>query len=142
MTLLQLERTIWTVLAFWDDSRDECPVLEVLRELSSTNHGAVKMLRTLLQRVPEHGPEFSNEEKVRKLKGKKYSDLWEFREQPSKGPKVRVLFFRDEKVVVCTEAFEKRSSTPKPALDRAVALRKQYFSEKPNHAVRRMAKTK
>ena len=41
-----------------------------------------------------------------------------------------MYFYDANRVVICTEGFIKSSETPESAIDRAVALRKQYEIDK------------
>lgn len=85
------------------------------------NH-AKRMISRLRGRIAEHGPEFDNEEKVKHLE----DGIYEFREQPSRGPKPRVYFFRDDSRVICTEAFMKRNENINRFIQSAKELRTQY----------------
>ena len=124
MKLIQLGSLKWRVLAVCD-RRGRCDVLDTLRSMAG--HGGKKMLATLTEYIPEHGPNFGNREKVKHLA----DDIWELREQPRKGPKPRVYFFRDgEFVVVATQAYEKRNETATPFIERARLVRAQYRRDK------------
>ena len=134
MKLLEIGRLRWQVLAICDH-RDRCQVLDVLVRLGANSHAAARMSRLLRTHVPERGPMFSNEEQVKKLAGSQ--GIFEFREQPNRGPKLRILFFRDgNRVVVCTHAFQKnQKKTPRGVIEKAEAARKAYFVDKANGAI-------
>ena len=124
MKLIELGLLRWQVLAVYDH-RERCNVLDVLMEL----HGpaAKRMLRTLDSHIPERGPDFRNREKVKHLHG----DIWELREQPTKGPKPRVYFFQDgSRRIVTTEANGKRDDDVTPYIKRAKEIRTSYFAAK------------
>jgi phage-related protein len=128
MKILKLGHKTYTVYAVYDEN-DGCPVLESLQLLGKSNRAAKRMLHKLLEYIPEAGANLQNTEKVKKLKG--VADLFEFREQPSHGPKVRVLAFMDgNRIIVCTNAFEKRSETPRAEIDIAQSHKERYFNAK------------
>jgi len=129
MKLLRLGKAEYTVYAVYDANDDECPVLESLHILSRGNRAAVRMLQKLRMSMPESGPNYHNPEKVKKLTG--VTDIFELREQPGRGPKIRVFFFKDgKKVIICTNAFEKRNKTPEAVVDAAVKAKERYFKAK------------
>lgn len=128
MKLLRLGQMEYTVLAVYDDD-GVCPVMESLENLATNNQAAGRMLQKLMDYIPEAGPNFRNSEKVKRLKDA--GGIAEFREQPKRGPKVRVLFFLDgQKVVICTNAFEKRDKTPQSEIDTAKDAKERYFQAK------------
>ena len=107
------------------DHRERCNVLDVLGRLGG--FAGKRMLRTLDTHIPEHGPDFRNREKVKHLDG----DIYELREQPLKGPKPRVYFFRDGDLgIVTTEADGKRDEDPAPFIKKAKEIRTQYLAAK------------
>ena len=128
MKILKLGHKIFTVYAVYD-ANGACPVLESLEALARNNHAAERMLHKLMQYIPEAGLNTRNREKVKKLKG--VADIFEFREQPRHGPKIRVLAFKDgNQIIVCTNAFEKRSETPQADIDIAQQYKERYFTAK------------
>ena len=128
MKLFELGSLQWTVLAVCDH-RGSCPVLDELKRLGTSNPSAMRILRDLRQGIPERGPDYRNKEKVKKLKG--CGDIYELREQPTRGPKPRVLFFKDDdNTVICTSAFAKREDIPKDLIRKAEKIKAQYFYDK------------
>jgi hypothetical protein len=124
MKLLKLGQLRYAVYAVYDENGG-CPVLDSLKALGT--NASLRMLHKLREYIPEAGPNFRNPEKVKRLKG----PIAEFREQPGRGPKVRTLFFLDgQKVIVCTNAFEKRDTTPQAEIHAALEARKRYFTDK------------
>jgi hypothetical protein len=129
MKLLKLAELGFTVLAVYDENDDECRVLASLRSISAHNQAATRMLHKLMNHIPEAGPNYRNPEKVKKLKGA--PGIWEFREQPKKGPKVRTLFFKDgNQMIICTNAFEKRGEARTADVDLAIREKDRYFEDK------------
>jgi hypothetical protein len=124
MKLIEIGALRWQVLAACDH-REHCNVLDVLSRL----HGpaAMRMLRTLDSHIPERGPDFRNRDKVKHLDG----EIWELREQPLKGPKPRVYFFKDgDRTIVTTEANGKRDDDTAPFIKRAKDIRTRYLAAK------------
>lgn len=130
MILMRLARDRWDVLATLSEDSELCPVLEFLLEKrhgqQATRRGMYSFLR---ETVPVHGPQEDNPEIC--LRMRPYGDgLWEFRKQPQKGQKVRVLFFRDGSRIICVNGFLKTDVTPQRKLDEAFAVRQRYFVDK------------
>jgi hypothetical protein len=124
MKLLELGALKWQVLAVCDH-RDQCNVLASLIAIGSP--GAHRMLGTLRNYIPEYGPDFRNIEKVKNLGDGIYS----LREQPKKGPKPRVFFFKDgATVIVATEATAKRDDDISGFIRRAKDIRARYMQAK------------
>lgn len=127
MKLLRLKRAKWDVLAVLEDDGETCALLEFLlspREgQQATRRGLYSFLR---ETVPEYGPQEDNLDLCARMRP--YEDgLFEFRKQPSKGPKVRVLFFRDERRIICVDGFLKTDETPQRKLTEAAEIRRRYF---------------
>ena len=131
MKLLVIGNLRWSVLAVYDD-RDDCSVMDGLIDYGKSNSCAKRVLNDLRENIPENGPIYSNQDKVKKLKGD--NEIYEFRWQPKHGPKPRVLFFKDgDKVVICTHAFLKgKKETPKGLIDEAEDIREEYMDDKDN----------
>ena len=124
MKLIDIRTMRWRVLAACDN-RGDCPTLEILADANSK--AAKRMLNRLRQKVPESGPEFRNDEKVKPLG----DGIFEFREQPKKGPKPRVYFFCDgSNIVVCTGAFMKRNERISGYIEEAKNIREKYLADK------------
>ena len=125
MKLLQLGSMRWRVLAVYDH-REDCHVLDVLVALGANCPAAGKMLRRLRSVIPEHGPNFENDQKAKHLD----DGICEFKEQPQRGPKPRVFFFADGQTFICTEALAKRGDELSNFIARAKAIRETYFADK------------
>jgi putative component of toxin-antitoxin plasmid stabilization module len=124
MNLIELGRKTWRVLAVCDH-RDNCQVLSYLRS-SQSSDAARRMFGNLRQTIPERGPEFRNKEKVKHLD----DGIYEFRIQPKKGPKSRVIFFTDgNSVVVCTEGLDKRNDDLSLYIEKAKDIRERYLAD-------------
>lgn len=90
-------------------------------------HAAKRMLAMLREHIPEHGPDFKNREKVKQLD----DGIYELREQPKKGPKPRVFFFKDgDRVIVTTEATAKKDDDVSGFIEKAKQRRAAYMSAK------------
>lgn len=128
MKLYRLSAGVWTILAY-ADARDNCHVLDVIHELDDESL-AQKMLTLLYDTVPAYGIK-KNETFSRKLKG--YKDTYEFKRGPKKGPGIRVLYFYDGRVIVCSTAFVKKGNNPDDsAIEQHQRIRVQYFQDKSN----------
>lgn len=132
MRLLRLRRAEWDVLAVQSDDGKVCETLDFLlgkREgQQAVRNGLYSFLR---ETVPYYGPQDDNPELCFRLHP--YEDgVWEFRKQPRRGPKVRVLFFRDGKRIVCVNGFLKTSITPPRKVEEAAEARRRYFDNPRN----------
>jgi len=131
MKLLRLGRANWDVVAICDEDGG-CPVLDIL--LTGHREGSKearnKMLSLLTQSVPFDGPQLENRTVCKPLEPRSES-LYEFRKQPKRGSKPRVVWFFDgEWRIVCAVAFFKTDRTPEDKLWQARALRRSYFRAK------------
>lgn len=125
MKLVRIGRACWDVLAVVDQ-RGRCQVLDFLG--AGLNQGAAHryLLAFLRIRLPAEGPPADNVDLCKPLG----EGIFEFRRQP-KGPKLRVLFFYDDgHRIVCTNAFAKAERTPRPEVELARSLKKEYFQAK------------
>ena len=130
MRLVRLARARWDVLATLTDDGEFCDVLDFLLE---KRYGQQAMRRSLFaflrESVPLHGPQEDNLELCQRMRP--FEDgLYEFRKQPSRGQKVRVLFFKDGHRVICVNGFLKTDETPRRKLSEAVASRQRYFEDR------------
>ncbi len=124
MKLLQIAKRLWTVWAYCDD-RDSCQVFDFIWGLDRPHRN--KLLSLLQEYVPRHGPPRHNKQQAKHLDG----HIWEFRKGPRRGAKYRILFFTDERnIVVCTNAFVKRSTTPPGEIQKAQTIYDQYKIDK------------
>lgn len=131
MRVLRLARAKWEVLVLRDET-GRCPVLDVLREghREGSREARDKMLSLLVKSVPFEGPQTDNPTVCKPLRP--LSDgLYEFRKQPKRGSKPRVVWFFDGPGrIVCAVAFFKRSETPERLLEEARSLKRAYFQAK------------
>lgn len=126
MYLIRIRRENWDVLAVSAD-REGAQVLDFLFVRISSEPMARKMLATLRERVPVEGPPIHNKQRASHLR----DHISELKTGPKRGAKLRVLYFRDGKSIVCTEALVKDTKMVSPiAIDRAVRTREQYFKDK------------
>lgn len=125
--LVRIRRIAWDVLACEQ-------VLDFLAGEMDASCRALAdgMLALLRRRVPVTGPPGGE------LSSDVGDDILEFRKQPKKGPKLRVLFFYDAgRIVVCTNAFLKAGrKLPPEEKRRAVAIRHRYFEAKARGTIR------
>jgi Phage derived protein Gp49-like (DUF891) len=137
MRVLRLARARWEVLAVCEDD-GRCPVLDLLQKgyREGSKEARDKMLSLLVDSVPYEGPQVDNPTVCKPLKP--LSDgLFEFRKQPRRGAKPRVVWFFDgDRCVVCTVGFFKRDQMPEGKLDQAREMKAAYFEAK---AKRRLA---
>ena len=119
--MVRIRKARWDVLA-------KPEVLDFLRDGvdRSYQYVADKMFALLARRVPKDGPPRGE------LSEDIGDDILEFRRQPRKGKKLRVLYFYDEgHVIVCVRAFQKgKKKTPPAEKERAIEARKAYFDAK------------
>lgn len=88
------------------------------------------MLSLLTKSVPFEGPQTDNPTVCKPLRPVA-DGLYEFRKQPKRGSKPRVIWFFDgDAVIVCTVAFFKRDQTPQSKIDDALAMKEEYFRAK------------
>ena len=126
MYLIRIRREIWDVLVVSADG-EGAQVLDFLFMRISSESMARKMLATLREHVPVEGPPIHNKKKASHLR----DHISELKNGPKRGAKIRVLYFRDDKSIVCTEALVKDTKMVPPiAIDRAVRAREQYFKDK------------
>ncbi len=133
MTLREIASWRYSIYAVCDDS-GRCQVEELLLESRRTYHKAVRdMISTLRDYAPQHGPPFEVDERAKRLR----DDICEFKawQEIRKRKRtmrmgLRILFFEDQRTIVCTTGFLKPSVTPEGELDEAVRLRGVYFDHK------------
>lgn len=130
MKLVRLARARWDVLATLTDDGEYCDVLDFLLEKRYGQQATRRSLFAFLREsVPLYGPQEDNPELCQRMRP--FEDgLYEFRKQPSKGQKVRVLFFKDGHRIICVNGFLKTDATPQRKLSEAVALRQRYFEDR------------
>ena len=127
MRVVRLARRRWEVRAICSDD-GAVLVLDGLRG----KNGEKQILSLLLETVPNYGPQVDNPSICKPLKP--VSDgLWELRKQPRRGPKPRVIWFKDgDAVVVCTHGFVKdQAKTPRGEIELARKLKREYFETRP-----------
>lgn len=126
MRLRRIARGRWEVLAVVDH-RGRCQVLDFLDQLNGDLRSARDLLnRSLRLYMPLEGPPTASAHLCRPLG----DGLFELRRQPD-GSRPRVLFFEDGgQRIVCTHAFSKPETTPRPEIEHARGLREQYFTAK------------
>jgi hypothetical protein len=133
MTLREIASWRYSIFAVCDDS-GRCQVEEFLLESRRAYPKAVRdMSSTLRDYAPQHGPPFEVDERAKRLR----DDICEFKAwQEIRRRKrivrrgLRVLFFEDQRAIVCTTGFLKLSVTPEGELAEAVRLRSVYFADK------------
>lgn len=120
MRLVRLACLRWDVLALPQ-------MLDDLVAAPVAHAGTIKsMLALLRESVPRYGPQKDNPEICKYLK---FYDLWEFRKQPRRGKKLRVVWFEDgSHIIVCVAAFAKERKTPD--LSWIEKIRHTYFNAK------------
>jgi len=128
MILHQISSDLWTVLACGKGD-DEIPLLDFLQDESKSKKDKLKILTLLKTFVPTRGVP-NSPHKVSPLRGK----IFEFKAGPIKGPKVRVLFFYDnKKLIICTHGFIKKTKkTPPNEIEKAIQIKIEYFNDKKN----------
>jgi hypothetical protein len=130
MRLVRLARARWDVLAMLAEDGEFCDVLDFLLEKRYGQQATRRSLFAFLREsVPFYGPREDNPELCQRMRP--FEDgLYEFRKQPSRGQKVRVLFFKDGHRIICVNGFLKTDATPQRKLSEAVALRLLYFEDR------------
>ncbi len=131
MKLLEIARIEWAVLGVLDH-REHCQILEFLDQLDpSYNVVRLAMLDILRKKVPQYGPDPLMKTDMAKPLSE---GLFEFRKQPRKGPKLRVIWFYgsgrvgQKQRVVCAKAFLKDTKrTPDSELVNSKALKDEYL---------------
>lgn len=120
---------VWAIV----DEEGKCSVTAKLEELEK-DHPTLQadMASLILQYVPEYGIPWHDRSRAGKLYG---DEIFEFKaceyvnKRKTKG--LRVAFFQDLSVVVCTHAFEKENGgTPPGAVPLARRLRTEYLMAK------------
>jgi hypothetical protein len=131
MRLLRLARARWDVLAICEED-GSCQILDLLQRghREGSKEARDKILSLLIESVPLEGPQLDNPTVCKPLRP--LSDgLFEFRKQPKRGAKPRVIWFFDgETCIVCTLGFFKRNETPERLMDQARAMKAAYFKAK------------
>jgi hypothetical protein len=123
--LVRIRKVNWDVLA----------MPEVLDELQGVDPSyrpvADSMFALLRRRVPEAGPPKGE---ISEPLG---DGIFEFRRQPQRGPKLRVLWFYDAgRVIICTRAFLKDvKKCPPEEKARALKIRDRYLQAKTHQQV-------
>jgi len=127
--LLRLCRAAWDVLALLTEDGETCAVLDFLLGKREGQQAVRRGLYSFLKEtVPHYGPQEDNVELCCRMRP--YEDgVFEFRKQPRRGPKVRVLFFMDEKRIICANGFLKTDMTPPHKLKEAAEARRRYFAD-------------
>jgi phage-related protein len=132
MKLLRLGCHRWEVVAILADDEKTCEALDFLLGKRLGQPASRRAMFSFLKEVvTRHGPPEANPETCLRLKPYE-RHLYEFRKQPQRGPKVRVVWFydREEKRVVCVNGFLKTNETPERKLEEAEAARARYFADK------------
>jgi hypothetical protein len=131
MRLLRLARAKWDVLAICEDD-GRCQILDLLQKghREGSKEARDKILSLLVESVPFAGPQLDNPTVCKPLRP--LSDgLFEFRKQPKRGAKPRVIWFFDgDTCIVCALGFFKRNETPELLLGQARAMKAAYFKAK------------
>lgn len=141
MRLIQLaagrKYGVWAVCDEMDD--ETCQVLEMLLVRVLEEHPDLQEMMTplLFEEVPNEGPPFDDPRRAKRL----YREiLWELKADKGSGTKnhigLRIAFFFDDTEpdqIICTNAFYKQENTPQQELDKALAERARYFTDKSNH---------
>ena len=131
MRLLRLARARWDVLAIGEED-GSCQILDLLQKghREGSKEARDKILSLLIESVPFKGPQLDNPTVCKPLKP--LSDgLFEFRKQPKRGAKPRVIWFFDgETCIICALGFFKRNETPERLVDQARAMKTAYFRAK------------
>ena len=125
MRLVRIKRVVWDVVAIAD--RRGRTVWDHLVE-DPDRHA--RRMRALLHHTARDGPPHDPR------KSKPLRDgIFELRQGPKKGPKLRVFYFYDAgRMVICTHAAWKREAVPEE-IDRAVVWKARYFRAKARGAV-------
>ena len=129
MLLERIRRDLYEVVAICGRNRD-CQVTAFLRE-NVSDRQARRMWTLLTEFVPREGPPLHNPLAAKHLR----DGIYHFKRHPKKGKGVRVLWFFDERRIVCTEALFKRDDALDDAIARARVYRDQYLRDKKSNAV-------
>lgn len=123
MLLERLRRGVYDVLAVCA-ARGSCQVVSFLTE-NARDRQVMRMWALLTEFVPREGPPLQNPLAAKHLR----EGIFHFKRHPKKGKGVRVLWFRDENRIVCTEALFKRDDDLDDAIDRAKYDRSRYLED-------------
>lgn len=132
MRLLRLGVYRWEVLAIVAEDGESCAVLDFLLEPREGQQAMRRAMYSFLKEtVTRHGPQEQNTEVCLRLRPHDL-DLYEFRKQPKRGQKIRVLWFYDEEGcrIVCVNGFLKTDKTPPKKVREAIEERERYFRDK------------
>jgi len=124
-------RARYEVVAVCDDEGEYCQVTSFL-ETNKSDRQAKRMSALLMQFVPLEGPSLHNA-----LIAKHLDDgIHHFKRHPKTGKGVRVLWFRDGALIICTEAIFKRDDNLKAEIKRAKQIRTRYEEAKRLNTIR------
>jgi hypothetical protein len=121
--------SIYAVCDFRKEEGRDCEVEEFLHETWKSYPKAMRDLNTMLRQwTPQYGPPFDDAgQRAKRLR----DGICEFRaKEKGKRQVPRILFFEDDKEIICANAFFKESSTPDHEIERAIIIRRCYFRAK------------
>ena len=109
-----------------------CQVLEVLRAVPDEHRDLVETVLALLYEVtPTDGPPLHDPRRAKMLYRDLVYELKADKDLPRrKHLGLRIAFFFDGPIIVCTNAFLKSGGTPQAALDTALLERARYYEER------------
>ena len=111
-----------TILAM--GTKEDCQVLDFLQELAGKDANEAGKIWALLDHTKDHGPP-RNEQKCRFFKKER---IFEFKTTGG----VRIMaFWDDNRVIICSHAFMKKSQkTPRIQITRSIECKESYFAAK------------
>jgi hypothetical protein len=120
----------YAVYAVCVSIQDDCQVEQFMLEYQGAYPHAIRDLNKMLRGwVPQNGPPFESEERAKRLR----DGACEFKAHEKRKKKApRIMFFQDERIVVCTNAFMKPvpGSTPDEQIELCLSILKRYFADK------------
>jgi hypothetical protein len=125
----------YSVYAVCDALSQRCQVEEFMLEHQRFYGKAIGDLNVMLRKwVPQSGPPFESEDRAKRL----HSEICEFKaRQKRRRSSPRILFFEDEKIIICVNAFMKPpGSTPESEIEKAVLRRDEYLADRASGSIR------
>lgn len=127
MLVKRVQSGIWTIYAVAEERNNcvHCQLLEFLIGLEADRQGSAQKLIALLDHVSNAGPQDLSDDVSH------YIDQVERIFQFRKGAIRAAWFYDDNKVIVCTHGFLKRTNkTPKSEVRAAIAAKQRYLAAK------------
>jgi hypothetical protein len=110
---------------------DTCQVMEFLEGVSAEHPDLVEAIVVLFDVIPNEGPPLDDPRRAKMLYRNIIFELKADKDLPRREHLgLRVAFFFDGSVIVCTNAFFKSRGTPEEELEQALLERSRYYEGK------------